>query len=73
MMDKLLNVADVADYLGCSESWLNKARWIGGGPHYVKMGRKVMYRIDDIQAWLKEHRFGSTVEYSDNHQNMGNM
>ena len=68
-----MSVADVADFLGCSESWLNKVRWKGDGPHYVKMGRKVMYRIDDVQAWLGEHRYKSTVEYSVDHQNTDNM
>jgi len=63
-----MSVADVADYLGCSESWLNKARWKGGGPDYVKMGRKVMYRFDDVQAWLEEHRFKNTAEYLTNTQ-----
>ena len=72
-MDKLQTVAEVADFLGCSESWLNKARWKGGGPHYVKMGRKVMYRIDDVQAWLEEHRFKSTVEYSVTAHSTDNM
>ena len=72
-MNKLQTVAEVADCLGCSESWLNKARWKGGGPHYVKMGRKVMYRFDDVQAWLEEHRFKSTVEYSAAPQTTENM
>ena len=62
-MDKLQNVAEVADFLGCSESWLNKARWIGGGPHYIKMGHKVRYRRKDVDDWLNKSTYHNTSEY----------
>jgi hypothetical protein len=33
-------------------------RWAhrGGGPPYVRVGKHALYRIDDVERWLNEHR-----------------
>jgi excisionase family DNA binding protein len=40
------------------------ARWRseGKGPAFVKLGRKVAYRAEDVAAWLAGRRFHSTAE-----------
>jgi predicted DNA-binding transcriptional regulator AlpA len=49
----LLPVEDAAAFLGgISKSWLDKSRLNGRGPRYVKIGRRVMYDLIDLQAWL---------------------
>jgi predicted DNA-binding transcriptional regulator AlpA len=49
----LLSVEDAAAFLGrISKSWLDKSRLNGRGPRYVKIGRRVMYDLADLQAWL---------------------
>lgn len=38
-----------------SESWFNHARRSGNGPRYLKIGNRVFYRPEDIEAWLEEN------------------
>ena len=58
-----LSVAAAADYLGLSESKLNKLRVFGGGPVYLKVGRRVTYDLRDLEEWLATKRRSSTSEY----------
>jgi len=55
-----LNVPEAADYLGVSESFLNKARLNGNGPIFIKVGRLVAYQRADIDSWLHSRRRTST-------------
>src|SRR3546814_968560 len=48
----LLNVRDAASFLGLSKSFLDKARIRGDGPHYLKLGSRVLYRTEALQSWL---------------------
>ncbi|CAN7701148.1 helix-turn-helix transcriptional regulator [Mesorhizobium sp. LjNodule214] len=47
-----LRVHDAAKYLGLSKSFLDKARCYGGGPAFIKLGASVIYRTDDLDAWV---------------------
>jgi len=47
-----LRVKQAAEYVGLSKSFLDKARCYGGGPTYVKLGATVIYRSDDLDAWI---------------------
>ena len=52
-----------AEYLGLAASTLEKMRIFGGGPPYAKAGPKiVVYRVDDLDAWLKARRRTSTSD-----------
>ena len=55
-----LSVTGAAVYLGVSASFLNKARSYGGGPTYAKLGRRVVYSLTDLDAYLAEGRRTST-------------
>jgi predicted DNA-binding transcriptional regulator AlpA len=59
----VLNASQVAEKLGLSTSTLAKMRLSGDGPPYAKLGRRVVYRPDDIDAWIASNRFRSTSEY----------
>lgn len=59
----VLNTGQVAERLGLSESTLAKMRLSGDGPPYSKLGRRVVYRPEDIDAWIASNRFSSTSEY----------
>jgi predicted DNA-binding transcriptional regulator AlpA len=59
----LLDAQKAAAWTGLSTSTLAKLRLSGNGPTYAKLGRRVVYRIDDLQAWIEAHRFKSTSEY----------
>jgi predicted DNA-binding transcriptional regulator AlpA len=49
-----------ADYVGSTESSMNKYRLYGGGPKYIKIGRTVVYDLDDLDAWLETKKRTST-------------
>lgn len=55
-----LNTDAAAAYLGLARSTLEKLRVAGGGPHYLKIGRRVVYDVADLEQWLKDHRRQST-------------
>ncbi len=53
-MTKLLRVADVATMTGIPEATLRFWRHQGTGPRSAKLGRRVVYREADVQAWIDE-------------------
>jgi len=57
-----LSASQAADLLGLATSTLAKMRLSGGGPAFIKMGRRVAYRPADIEAWLASHRRISTSD-----------
>lgn len=53
-------------YTGLSCSWLNKARMKGdSGPRFLKIGTRVLYRQEDLDAFLEKNLYASTSEYDD--------
>lgn len=57
---KKLDTAGAADYLRLGKSTLDKMRVTGGGPAFHKVGARVVYDPDDLDAWLARHRRAST-------------
>lgn len=57
-----LSTSEAAEYLGLSESTLSKRRVFGGGPKYLKLGRRVVYDTRDLDKWLDAHRRSSTSD-----------
>ena len=51
----LWNQKQLAEYLGKSTAWCERARWAGDGPKFIKLGRHVRYRVEDVHAWIDEH------------------
>jgi predicted DNA-binding transcriptional regulator AlpA len=49
----VLDAVTSAHYLGISPSTLAKLRLTGNGPVYCKLGRRVVYRREDLEAWLE--------------------
>ena len=62
MDQKLLNTIEAAEVLRLAAATLEKLRTYGGGPRYLKLGRAVRYRTDDLEAWLAQRVIGSTSE-----------
>ena len=42
---------DAARFLSLSPRTLERWRTTGGGPRFVKMGRRVAYTIEDLRTW----------------------
>jgi predicted DNA-binding transcriptional regulator AlpA len=57
-----LSTEAAASYTGLSASTLSKLRVFGGGPRYLKLGRRVAYDVADLDAWLASKRRISTSE-----------
>jgi predicted site-specific integrase-resolvase len=58
---KHLNQAEVAQRWSVSHRTLERWRWIGQGPRFLKIGGRVIYRIEDIEAYEAEQLRTSTV------------
>lgn len=58
----IMRTAEAAEYCGSSASTFEKLRLTGGGPVYSKIGRRVVYRIEDLDAWLANNRRRSTSD-----------
>lgn len=52
----LLSERDAADYLGISQPWLRKQRRTSARPAYVRMGRRVFYRLADLDDLIHLRR-----------------
>ncbi|MEX0624565.1 helix-turn-helix transcriptional regulator [Saccharospirillum sp.] len=53
-MPALWDQKTLAAYLGKSTAWCERARWCGEGPKFIKLGRHVRYKADDVLAWIDE-------------------
>ena len=63
----VLRTPEAARYVGLSASTLEKFRLTGNGPSYTKVGAKiVVYRPEDLDAWLARGRRVSTSEFREN-------
>jgi hypothetical protein len=54
---KILRTPAAAAYCGLGRSTLAKLRIYGGGPVFVRLQRRIVYRVDDLDAWLAAHRY----------------
>jgi len=58
----LLDTLRTAEKLGISPRSLEKWRLTGGGPPFLKLGRRVLYDPQDLEEWLEESRRFSTSD-----------
>ena len=58
----LMNTAMAAVFTGLAVATLAKLRCLGGGPSYLKLGRKVVYRRADLADWLDARRVANTTQ-----------
>lgn len=63
MTPTALTITQAAQALGLSRSTLARLRVTGGGPRYLKLGRKVAYLTTDLTDWLNSHRRNSTSQH----------
>jgi hypothetical protein len=48
------NQRDLARRWSLSERTLERWRWLGQGPRFLKLGGRVAYRLEDIEAFEAE-------------------
>jgi hypothetical protein len=62
--DRLMTPDEVADLIRITPSQLAQWRYEGNGPTFVKIGRAVRYRRDDVMAYVRDRRRSGTSDAS---------
>ena len=57
-----LNTVEAGRYLGLSHRTLRRYRVTGEGPLYYRLGGRVRYRRDDLDAWAAKRQEASTSD-----------
>ena len=53
--EQSLNVPQAAEYLGIHPRTLDNWRSQHRGPRYIRLGRRIVYRVGDVEAYLEAH------------------
>ena len=59
---RYLRTPEAARFVGISIRTLEKHRIYGTGPRYSKLGGRVVYRVEDLQAWVDRGAKASTSD-----------
>jgi predicted site-specific integrase-resolvase len=59
-----LNQIELAARWNISHRTLERWRWSGEGPRYIKIGGRVVYRLEDVEEYEKEQIRASTANRS---------
>ena len=54
MRETCLNQTELAARWKISPRTLDRWRWVGEGPQLLKLGGRVIYRIEDVEAFERE-------------------
>lgn len=61
--DGRMSALDAAAYCGISYKSMALQRCQGSGPPFIRLGKSVFYRKDDLDAWMESCRVTSTAQY----------
>lgn len=62
LMANLMDEIEAAQYLRSSRSFLRQSRVRGTGPTFIKMGRSVRYRLEDLDSWIDGKKRQNTIQ-----------
>jgi len=62
MLEQLYNEKETAKLLSMSVKTLQRYRYTGGGPIYIKLGKSVRYKESDIEKYVSERTRYITTE-----------
>lgn len=57
-----LTVKEAAVYVPLAKSTLDKFRVAGGGPRFIKIGKRVLYDTADLDGWMEAQKRNSTAD-----------
>jgi Helix-turn-helix domain len=63
-MTALFTSIEAAQFLRLRPSTLAKYRCSGGGPKFTKLGSRVVYPREALEAWVTENTVSSTSEHT---------
>jgi hypothetical protein len=58
---KHLNQIELSRRWSLSPRTLERWRWLGQGPRYLKIGGRVVYRLEDVEAFEAQQMRASTA------------
>ncbi len=61
MSTRHLNQNQLAERWGISPRTLERWRWVGQGPVHLKLGGRVVYRLQDVEHYEAQHLHANTV------------
>jgi predicted site-specific integrase-resolvase len=61
MSTRHLNQRELAERWNISPRSLERWRWLGQGPRFLKIGGRVVYRVEDIERYEAEQLRDSTT------------
>lgn len=62
-----LSTKQLALRIGVHHHTLEKWRMTGmGGPPFVRMGRRIIYRWWEVEAWMSKRQYQNTSQYVEN-------
>jgi hypothetical protein len=50
-----LSPREIAQSYGIPEGTLANMRWQKQGPKYYRVGRRILYKVVDVEGWLFSH------------------
>ncbi|TAN56809.1 MAG: DNA-binding protein [Magnetospirillum sp.] len=56
MSTRILRQSELAQRWSISGRTLERWRWLGEGPVFMKLGGRVVYRLDDVEAFEERQR-----------------
>ncbi len=69
---KHLNQIELSRRWSLSPRTLERWRWLGLGPHYLKIGGRVIYTLEEIEAFEAQH-LQETARTKPARQSLGQM
>lgn len=64
-MEQVLNDVKAAAFLGLGVQSLRNARCCRKGPPYIKLGRRIVYKLTDLEEYLDRHRIDPEARNGD--------
>ena len=61
-LPRTLTTKEAGRHLGISHRTLEHWRLVGGGPRFMKLGRRVRYPISELEAFMDRPVFSNTAQ-----------
>ena len=64
-----ISTEEAAELISMRPQTLRRWRSLGKGPIYIRLGGrrgKALYRLSDVEAWLRQRTFSSTAQEDEN-------
>ena len=61
-LDSLLTTSQLAEHLGLKKNTLEKWRFLGKGPLWIRVGGRRRYRLSDVAKWEDDNIRSSTSD-----------